>query len=152
MIKKLLGAALMAALGATMLFAQSGMNGGKNAATEHEIRKLETSLWQAWKNHDARPFEEHLTNNSINLGSTQERGKANIVKSISSHTCQVSSFSLSDFAYSWLDANSVIVTYAGTQDATCGGEKVPGKVNSSTVWVKRGNKWMTAFHQESPSM
>jgi hypothetical protein len=152
MTRKLLGAALLAALGATMLFAQSGMKGGKNAATEQEIRKLETSLWQAWKDHNARPFEEHLTGDSINLGTPPERGKANIVKSITSASCQVKSFSLSGFAYSWLDANSVIMTYAATQDGICDGKKIPGKVNASTVWIKRGNKWLTAFHQESPAM
>ena len=80
------------------------------------------------------------------------RGKASILKDITSHNCKVSSFSLSGFGYQWLDARSVIVTYVGTQDAVCGGQKLPGKVNASSVWVKRGNKWMSAFHQESPAM
>lgn len=152
MTKKLLGAFLVLALGATMLFAQSGMKSGKNAATEHKIQKMETSLWQAWKDHNARPFEEYLTSDSMNLGSTHERGKANIVKSITSHTCKVASFALSGFAYQWLDANSVIVTYTGMQEGRCNGKKLPAKVNASSVWVKRGGKWMNPFHQESPAM
>ncbi len=152
MTRKLLGGALMAALGATMLFAQSGMKGGKNAATERNIQKLETILWHAWKDHNAKPFEEHLTADSINMLNPVLRGKANIVKDITSDNCKVSSFSLSGFAYQWLDANSVIVTYVATQDGTCGGEKLSAKVNASSVWVKRGNRWLTAFHQESPAM
>lgn len=152
MTKKLLCGALVAALGAAILFAQSGMEGGRNAAAEQKIQKLETSLWQAWKDHDNGPFEEHLTNNSIDIAGSSLHGKANILKEISSHSCQVSSFSLSGFAYSWLSKNSVIVTYEGTQDGTCGGNKIPAKVNASSVWVKHGGKWMTAFHQESPSM
>jgi hypothetical protein len=80
------------------------------------------------------------------------RGKANVVKNITSQNCQVSSFSLSGFGYQWLDAKSVIVTYGANQDAVCGGQKLPGKVNASSVWVKRGNKWLNAFHQESPAM
>jgi hypothetical protein len=134
-----------------MLFARSGMKGGKNAATEHEILKFETSLWQGWKNHDTKPFEEHLTNHSIDLVSSPVRGRANILKDITSHNCQVSSLSVSDFAYKWLDAKSVIVTYVGTQDARCNGKKVPANVNASSVWVKRGNKWMAVVHQESPA-
>jgi hypothetical protein len=74
------------------------------------------------------------------------------VKSITSADCQVKSFSLSGFAYSWLDSNSVIVTYAGMQEGTCSGKKIPAKVNASSVWVKRGSKWLTAFHQESAVM
>lgn len=152
MKRKLLGAVLAAALGATMLCAQSGMRGGKNTATEQHIQKLETSLWQGWKNHDTRPFEELITNNFINVVSVPQRGKASNVKEIASNNCKVNSFSLSGFVYEWLDRNSVIVTYTGTQDATCGGKKVPGKVNATSVWVKRGNKWVAAFHQESPAM
>lgn len=151
MTKKLLGAALMTALGATMLFAQSGKMKGANTAAEHEIQKLETSLWQAWKSHDAKPFEELLTRNSINVAPVPRRGKASVLKDIASDTCKVSSFSLSGFDYLWLNPRTVIVTYAAAQDAVCGGQKIPGKVNASSVWVKRGSKWMTAFHQESPA-
>ncbi len=152
MTRKLLGGALLAALGTMTLFAQSGMKGGKNAATERNIQKLETILWQAWKDHSARPFEEHLTADSINMVNPVSRGKANIVKEITSDSCKVSSFSLSGFAYQWLDADSVIATYEATEDGICGGEKLPAKVNASTVWVKRGGKWLSAFHQESPAM
>jgi len=152
MTRKLLGALLVLALGATMLFAQSGMRSGKNAATEHEIQKLETSLWQAWKDHDAKPFEERLTGNSINMVSPIQRGKANIVKEITSNSCKASSFSLSDFAYSWLSADSVIVTYKAMQEGRCNGKKLPAIVNASSVWVKRNGKWMNPFHQESPAM
>lgn len=152
MTKRVLCAALLAATGAMMLYAQSGMKGARNAAAEQNIRKIEQSLWQAWKDHDGKPFEERLTDHSIDIVASIERGKASIVKNITSSNCTVDSFSLSDFAYSWLDNKSVIVTYVATQDATCGGKKIPGKVNASTVWIKSGNKWMTAFHQESPSM
>lgn len=152
MTNKLLGATLLVAVGATMLFAQTGTKSGKHAAAEQNIQKSETSLWQAWKDHDSKPFEEHLTADSINVVGSVERGKANILKAISSPDCQVTGFSLSDFDYSWLDKKSVIVTYQAAQDASCNGKKIPAKVNASSVWVKRGGRWMTAFHQESPSM
>lgn len=152
MTKRLLGALLMLALGATVLFAQSAMKSSRKAATEHKIQKLETSLWQAWKDHNARPFDEYLTGDSIDLGSTHNRGKTDIVKEITSHSCKVTSFSLSGFAYLWLDANSLIITYTGMQEGSCNGNKLPAKVNASSVWVKRGGKWMNPFHQESPAM
>ena len=82
MTRKLLGVALMTTLGATMLFAQSGIKASKNAAAEHEIQKLETKLWQAWKDHDTKTFEEHLSSNSINVEASSVRGKANILKDL----------------------------------------------------------------------
>lgn len=134
MTRKLLGAVLAAARGATILLARPGMKGGREAAAEHTIQKFETGLWQAsWKDHNARTFEEYLTGDSVNLGSTHDRGKANIVKNITSPNCKVADFSLSGSAYQWLDADSVIVTYVGTQKAVCNGSKVPAKVNASSV-------------------
>ena len=152
MTKKLLCGALVAVLGAATLFAQGGMQGGKNAAAEQEIQKLETGLWQAWKDHNTGPFEEHLTIDSIDISGPPLHGKANILKEMGSANCQISSFSVSGFSYTWLSRNSLIVTYEASQDGSCGGNKLPGKVYASSVWVKRGGKWMTAFHQESPSM
>lgn len=151
MTRKLLGAVLMAALGATMLFAQSGKKAGKKTAAEQKIRKTETEVWQAFKDHDAKPVEEYLTDDSLMITDQVVRGKANIVKFATDPNCHESSFSLSPAAYTWLNNKTVIATYTAKQDGSCGSTKMPEKVNASTLWVKRGSKWLAAFHQESPA-
>jgi hypothetical protein len=61
----------------------------------------------------------------------------------------VNSFSLSDFSYMWLDKGTVVMTYAATQDATCDGKKQAGKVFATSIWQKKGSKWLSPFHQET---
>jgi hypothetical protein len=122
-----------------------------NSATEQKVQNLEQSMWEAWKNHDGKPFEQYLSDDSINIaGGTMDKGKAAAVKGVTSGSCQVNNFALSDYNYTWVDDNTVIVTYKATQDATCNGKKVPDSVIASSIWTKKGDKWLSPFHQETP--
>jgi hypothetical protein len=49
----------------------------------------------------------------------------------------------------WIDSNSAVVTYKWTGKGSAGGQPVPPVVFASTVWTKRGGKWVAVFHQES---
>jgi hypothetical protein len=71
------------------------------------------------------------------------------MKGISSTSCTVNGFTLSDFSYMWLDKDTVLMTYKATQDATCGGTKIPDKVIASSIWQNKGGKWLSPFHQET---
>lgn len=121
------------------------------ADTEKMLQTKEQAGWQAWKDHDAKAFGEMIPDNSINIaGGSVDKGKQQIVKDATDPGCSVNSFSLSDFTYIWLDKETVVMTYNATQDATCGGKKVPDKVVASSVWQKKGGKWLSPFHQETP--
>ena len=63
--------------------------------------------------------------------------------------CEVKSYELSDLKVTLLNSSTAILTYKSTQDATCGGEKVPPTVWSSSVYVMRGGRWYAASHQET---
>jgi hypothetical protein len=122
-------------------------------AVEAKIAANEKALWDAWKNHDAKPFNEYLSDDAVNIaGGEMQKGKAATVKDISSTDCKVNDFSLSDFSYTWLDHDTVIVTYIATQDAECKGQKLPTKVIASSAWSKKQSKWESPFHQETPAM
>ncbi len=62
---------------------------------------------------------------------------------------KVSSWSMSDEKVNWLDGNNAIVTYKWTGAGTFQGQPVPGTVYVSTVWTKKGDKWVATYHQES---
>lgn len=49
----------------------------------------------------------------------------------------------------WIDSNSAVVTYKWTGQGTMAGQPIPETVYASTVWTKRGGKWVAVFHQES---
>ena len=114
-------------LSAVPLFSQT------NAPTEKTLESNEKAGWQAWKDHDAKQAVAWFTNDSISIAAR----------------CVVNSFSLSDFSYMWLDKDTVVMTYTGTQDATCDGKKQGEKVFATSIWQKKGGKWLSPFHQET---
>ena len=142
-IVTVLGFALL--LSGIQLFAQ------KNEAVEKTLQSKEQAGWQAWKDHDKKAMEPMIPDDSINIaGGAVDKGKQAILKDMMEPGCAVNNFSLSDFSYLWLDKDTVIMTYNATQDATCGGKKQPEKVVASSVWQKKGGKWLSPFHQETP--
>ncbi len=129
----------------TSLFAQ---NDAKSTVTS-----IEKSLWEAWKNGKTEPFKEHLTDDTVSVHSHGvSTGKAQVIKEMTDQPCQVRNFSFSDWQVHELSTDAVLVTYKATQDATCQGNKVPAEVVASSVYIKKGGKWLAASHQETPAM
>ncbi len=65
--------------------------------------------------------------------------------------CEVKSFSLDNFKFLMLDKNSALITFTGMQDAVCNGKTIPATVRASSVYVKRGGKWLNALYMETPA-
>jgi hypothetical protein len=126
----------------------------KPAMTKAQIQKsliaTEKKLWEAFKNKDAKPFKATLAADSIGVGESGIQSKADLLKEIASGGCDIKSFSLSDFKLTTLDGNAVVLTYKGVTEGTCGGTAIP-TVWASTVYVRRGGKWLAVAHQETPA-
>lgn len=118
-----------------------------------ELTSIEKGLWSAWKNGDPAPFETHLAEDTVGVGvQGVSTGKQKAIQAVTASPCQVGDFSLSDWQIHKLSGDVVLLTYSAKQDATCGGVKVPSDVVASSIYVRRGGKWLAAFHQESPLM
>jgi hypothetical protein len=141
---------VLTALGLALLLSAVPLFSQMNATEEKALESKEKAGWQAWKDHNAKPVEGWFTNDSISVADGGVfKGKEQLVKSITDARCTVNSFSLSDFAYMWLDKDTVVMTYMATQDATCDGKKQAGKVFATSIWQKKGSKWLSPFHQET---
>lgn len=137
-------------LSIAMLLSAISLQAQSKDAIEKTLQTKEQAGWQAWKAKDSNFFGEILPDNSVNIaGGMMDSGKSNIIKGMASANCEVASFSLSDFAYMWLDKHTVLMTYKANQDGTCGGTKIPAKVIASSIWQKQGGKWVSPFHQET---
>jgi hypothetical protein len=122
----------------------------QNATAEKTLERNEQAGWQAWKDHNAKLVEGFISDDSINIADgVVSKGKQEVVKGISDSGCTVQSFSLSDFSYMWLDKDTVVMMYTAKQDATCGGKKQADKVLATSIWQKKGGKWLSPFHQET---
>jgi hypothetical protein len=122
----------------------------KNSAAEQKLIGAEKQLWEAWKNKDAAPFKEYLTDDTVNVTPNGvERGKEKAIESIAKSPCEVKSYALTDFKVDWVDKDAALLTYKAAEDATCNGQKIPPTVWASSLWVKKGSKWVAPFHQET---
>ena len=140
----------LTALGFALLLSGVPLFSQMNATVEKALESKEQAGWQAWKDHNAKPVEALFTDDSISVADGGVfKGKEQVLKSITDARCVVNSFSLSDFSYMWLDKGTVVMTYAATQDATCDGKKQAGKVFATSIWQKKGSKWLSLFHQET---
>jgi len=141
---------ILAAMTFALLLSGVELYSQTNSTIEKSLETKEQAGWQAWKDHNPKLIEGMVPENSIDIADgTVTKGTQQIVSSITSHDCTVNSFSLSDFQYIWLDKETVLMTYTATQDATCSGKKQAGKVIASSLWQKKGGKWVTPFHQET---
>lgn len=119
-------------------------------AVEKALQTKEQAGWQAWKDKDPKFFDGILPDNAINIaGGSMDNSKSSIIKGMAAANCQIAGFTLSDFAYMWLDKDTVLMTYKANQDGTCGGNKIAPKVIASSIWQKKGDKWVSPFHQET---
>jgi hypothetical protein len=117
------------------------------AQLQKQLTDLENTLWEAFKNKDAKPFATYLANDSVIVDGAGVSAKSSITGALSS--CNLSSYGLSDWKMTKWGANTALLTYKATQSGTCGGSAMPANVWVSSVWVKRKGTWVTVFHQET---
>jgi ketosteroid isomerase-like protein len=65
---------------------------------------------------------------------------------------KITNWKISDETVAWADPNTAIVTYKWTGSGTFQGQPVPAQTYCSTVWTKKGDKWVAVFHQESEAV
>lgn len=123
----------------------------RNNSVEAEIVALEKRAFEAWKNKDKKFFEEHLAEDGRYLDLNGGGGKAQYVKAIIDNDCTVSKYSLDNTKVTLLNKDAALLTYRYTHDVVCGGTPEASPLWASTIYVKRGGKWLIAFHQEIPA-
>jgi len=125
--------------------------GMTKAQSQRTIIATEKKLWEAWKNKDAKPFKANLAADSIQVGESGVGTKTEIVAAMGNGSCDVKSYALSDIKVTFFNSSTALITYKGTEDATCGGTAVPPAIWASSLYLMRGGKWLAAAHQETPA-
>ncbi len=121
---------------------------------EAKIIEMETSRWEGWKNQDPTPYEKYLAQEVVWVGAMGiTTGKAQLLEGVSGGwSCDVKSYTFDDMRVHRVADSTIILTYKATQDAICGENKFPPVIYASTVYVKKGDKWLVACHQETAAL
>src|SRR5262249_20823412 len=120
----------------------------KNALKENLI-SLEKQSWEAWKNHDSKFFQEFLSDDHVEVGFVGLTDKAKVCAGVASPICVVKSYFVDKFELTMFDANTALLTYHAEQDTKCGAVAVPSPVWVSSLYVRRGGRWLNALYQQT---
>jgi hypothetical protein len=120
---------------------------GASSTLQSALEAKEKALWEGFKNKDTKPFAD-LATDSIEVTPQGPIDRAGTLSSISGSKCDIKSVSLDSFKLTKVDRDAVVLTYKGKAEGTCEGQ-APPTAYCSTLWVKRGSKWLALFHQET---
>lgn len=113
------------------------------------LTALQTKSVEAWKNKDAKYWDNFLADNFVSLGPGGKRmGKADLVKMMADDKCEMKSYSLSDQHVTPIGTDAVVLTSKVTSDYTCGGQAGPSPAISASVYERSGNEWKGAYYNE----
>jgi hypothetical protein len=109
----------------------------------------EKGAFEAFKQKDATTFNGYLADDFLGVDSGGVTHKAAQAEAMAD--TQLKDYALDDIKLVKATKNVVILTYKLTQHGTYKGEPIPAKVYATSVWAKRGEKWLAVLHQETPA-
>lgn len=118
------------------------------APTRDSLRGLETRALEAWKNGDHPFWNEYYTDDYVSFIGGTRFDKAGIIKRITETKCEIANFSLSDEKMTPVGNDAIVLTSKVTVDGTCGGQKLPSPVIAASLYVRAGEKWRSAYHND----
>ncbi|HMF58046.1 MAG TPA: nuclear transport factor 2 family protein [Pyrinomonadaceae bacterium] len=118
-------------------------------ALKETLVNLENQSWEAWKKRDGNFFQNFLSDDHVEVGFGGATNKAAVVAFVGSPVCVINSYKLDHFELTVFDANTALLTYHAEQDTKCGGQSVPSPVWVSSLYVKRGGRWLNALYQQT---
>jgi hypothetical protein len=122
-----------------------------NANLKETLVNLEKKSWEAWKHRDGSFFQDFLSDDHIELYSSGASNKAAVVATVNSPTCVVNDYAVDKFELTMVNEDCALLTYYAKQDTTCGGKAVPSPAWVSSLYVRRGGRWLNAFYQQTPA-
>src|SRR5690348_8407754 len=114
------------------------------------LTQLEIRSWDAWKARDSSFYRSFLSDDHVELGWSGRSTKGEVLATVATPRCVVKSFSTDDMRVTQFDANTALLTYHGAQSTTCGGKPIPSPVWVSSLYVRRGGRWVNAVYQQTP--
>jgi ketosteroid isomerase-like protein len=124
---------------------------GRDARTDAMLA-IERAVWEAWREHDAKKIADLTARDIsfINIFGMYLATKADALKNWSGAGCDVKSVGVTDAVGTMLSPTVGILTFKGTADGTCYGQKV-GPIWGTSVYVKDGDQWKWNFGINLPA-
>ncbi len=138
--------------------AQGNQNGAKafRAASANKVKdsleetiiSMEKRAWEAVKGHDAKAFSDLFAADGMMADSAGFSNRASFLQTLPELI--ISQYTLTDFKVMMIDKDAVIITYKADVKGSFKGQAFPpNPAYVSSIWTKRGGKWVAVYHQET---
>jgi hypothetical protein len=112
---------------------------------------MEKDSWVAWQGHDGKFFQDFLSDDHIEVGVGGPSGKKGVVDGVASGVCIVAAYKLDHFAFHQLGPDTAVLTYWADQTTRCGASVVPSPVWATSVYQRRGGRWVNVVYVHTPA-
>ena len=120
---------------------------------EKELLELENQYWQTMRSHDVEAAVR-LTSFPCLVAGASGVGlidEPTYRKMMTGAKWKLHDFRITDGKVQFPNDDTALVAYKVHEDLTVEGEKVKLDAADTSVWVRRGGKWLCAMHTESVS-
>ncbi len=118
------------------------------AVTDAEIIAVDREIWETVKAKNWDAFAAHLGDDAITVMQDGVYSKAQTLEGLKKF--DLTEYTLSDMKVVKLDADAAVLTYTSKSKATYDGKPSPDTPSrDTTVFVKRGGKWLAVAHLET---
>lgn len=119
---------------------------GKSSIEDMLIAR-EKEILELIKKKDIQGFAAYLADDQLYVNDKGIHTKAQALKSVAEGT--LLEFALDDWKVLMVNKDTALLTYRVTSKGIVNGQEVSGVTRESTLWVKRGGKWLAVFHQDT---
>ena len=110
---------------------------------------IERGAWEAWKRKDGGYFRDHLMPNAAYVSAVGLNSRDEIARQMDTDACKVDGYVLRNEDVRSISPDVALLTLRATSDVTCASGPVHSDAWSSTLFVRAGDSWKVAFHQET---
>lgn len=118
------------------------------AVSDAELVALDRQIWEALKAKNWDAFASHLADDAVTVTQDGVYDKAQTLEGLKK--MELTEYALSGTKVVKLDADAAVLTYTTDARGKYAGQTMPDAPSrDTTVFVKRGGKWLAVFHQET---
>ncbi len=118
------------------------------AVSDAELIALDREIWEAIKSKNWDAFAAHLDDAAITVNDSGVYDKTQTLEGLKK--MELTEYAISDTKVVKLDPDAAVLTYTTNAKGKYDGQPIPETPSrDTTVFVKRGGKWLAIFHQET---
>jgi len=121
---------------------------GSEADEIATVKALEKKAWVAWQNRDLASIKRLCAPDYISTDGKGTVTLTDIERSISN--TQIRDYNLGEMKGVCLSKDVVVLYFPAKVSGTEFGKTIPRYLSVSSVWVRRGGKWLSVFVHEAP--